>query len=270
MSRVAALALVLALAGCDAERLFAPSDLDRDAGARADGARPPAPPTLVARPGGGGGSATGSGSGDACGARVLVIFDRSGSMREPWATPEGAAPRWQVAADALDEALAPLAARLEVGAILFPSVASDEPGVCSPVDPIESQLDYADGASFLAAWRALWERAELFGMTPIDSAFASADGALPDDGAVTAVVLLTDGEPTCSGDVPATTYASEWAARGVRTYVIGLPGRSGSATLDAIARGGDTGAALPADDPAALTSALGEIAGDAVEQGCAP
>jgi hypothetical protein len=266
MSRLTVLAVLLALSGCGAETPFAPSDLDRDAGPRPDGARPPAPPTIVV---GGGGSGGGSGSGDACGARVLVIFDRSGSMRELWSTPDGDAPRWQVAAEALEGALAPLADRLEVGAILFPSLEVDVPGECSPVDPIERQLDYADGATFLAAWRARWERPELFGMTPIDSAFESADAALPDDGAITAVVLLTDGEPTCAGEVAATTYASAWAARGIPTWVIGLPGRSGSATLDAIASAGDTGSALSVGDPAALTRALGEIAGDAVEQSCA-
>lgn len=216
-------------------------------------------------------SSTGGGTGRTsteCFAQLLVIFDRSGSMAMKWDSGDVHAPRWQVAADALTAAVEPLADRLEIGAILFPSVEESAFGVCSPVDPIEAQLDYRDGPSFLDAWATLWESPEVLGSTPIDSAFDSADDALTGAHSVTAVVLLTDGEPTCSGPVSATERAATWHARGIDTWVIGLPGTRGGGVLDAIAAAGGTGGPLSVDDPAALTAALTEILGGRVDQAC--
>jgi hypothetical protein len=187
-------------------------------------------------------------------------------MALPW---EDGVPRWRVAADALDEAITPLADRLTVGAILFPSSEPSGSGVCAPVDPVEAQLPYADAPSFLDAWRSRWESAEPFGDTPIDTAFDAADASLPGDDVSTTVVLLTDGEPTCRGPVDATSHAEAWAARGVRTFVIGLPGASGAETLDAIARAGETGSPISPSDAAALTEGLRLVLGDAIEQACA-
>lgn len=214
----------------------------------------------------GGPSSGGSGGTTECDARVLVVFDRSGSMASPW---EDGAPRWRVAADALDAAIAPLADRLTVGAILFPSSEPSSTGVCAPVDPVDAQLPYTDGPSFLDAWRARWESAELLGDTPLDTAFDAADASLPDDAVVTAVVLLTDGEPTCRGPVAASTHAEAWAARGIRTFVIGLPGVSGAATLDAIAAAGQTGSPISPSDASALTADLRSFLGDVLDQACA-
>ncbi len=203
-----------------------------------------------------------------CSARVLVIFDRSGSMNLPWETSDGEAPRWVVARDALALALEPLAASLTVGAILFPSGSSSELGMCAPVDPIEAQLDYRDGDAFLDAWDAFWSSAVVEGSTPIDIAFDRADAALPDDDVVTAVILLTDGAPTCEGPVPAWDHAADWRARGITTWVVGIPGAFGVAVLDRIALDGGSEASLDVGDPSALTSALRSILGEAVEQAC--
>ncbi len=217
------------------------------------------------RAGGGGGGRTTPG----CFAQLLVIFDRSGSMATVWEVGGASGPRWQLASDALTAAVEPLADRLEVGAILFPSAI--EPGAlgeCSPVDPIEAQLDYREGPAFLSAWSALWSSPDVRGSTPIDSAFDSADAALEGSHTVTAVVLLTDGEPTCMGPVSAVDRAASWHARGIDTFVIGLPGTGGSGVLESIAAAGGTGSALSVDDPAALTAGLTMILGAQVDQAC--
>lgn len=204
-----------------------------------------------------------------CFAQLLVIFDRSGSMATEWSSGDVHGPRWQIAADALTTAITPIEDRLQVGAILFPS-SSDVRigGECTLVDPIESQLDYREGPDFVDAWEALWSSPALIGSTPLDSAFDAANDALDDAHDPTAVVVLTDGEPTCMGRTPAEQHAANWRARGIRTWVVGLPGASGSTVLEAIAIAGGTGASISAADPAALTAGLTEILGEQVEQAC--
>lgn len=219
---------------------------------------------------GGGGGGSGGGGRDApgpgCRGRVLVVFDQSASMAEPW---ERRAPRWRIAADAVLEALAPLAERLEVGAILFPSRVAAAPGpICDAVDPVSAQLPFTDGAAFLAAWRERWLTADLLFGTPIDTAFAAADASLPWDAVVTAVVLVTDGDPTCAGSTSASTLAEGWAARDVPTFVVGLPGSRGSEVLAAIASAGGTGAPIEPADAASLTMSLAGILGLVADQAC--
>lgn len=217
-------------------------------------------------PGGGGGTTTPP----ACGARVLVVFDRSGSMNEPWLTPtsDEPLPRWRVASDAVTAALEPLAARVTAGAILFPTSMERTPDTCAEVAPIAAQLPFRDGRAFLDAWAARWSTPEVGGSTPVDRAFARAEEALPFDDEVTAVVLLTDGMPTCSEPTSAWDRAASFARRDVKTWVVGLPGAAGLSVLDRIAAAGGTGASLSVDDPAALTSALSTIVSDALEQAC--
>jgi hypothetical protein len=216
------------------------------------------PGTIIA----GGSHDTGSGG---CVARILVIFDRSGSMGDAWMS---SGPKWQVAEMALATAITPRETQLSVGAIMFPSEVSRPSSVCSPVDPIASQIPFAPGTDFLATWSSYWMTAGLLGSTPIDSAFDSADAALTGAGHETAVVLMTDGEPTCSGTVSAETRAASWLSRGIKTFVVGLPGSStGMATLSAIASAGGT-TVISVDDPSVLTSALGSIATTHVQTQC--
>ena len=217
--------------------------------------------------GGGGGGGTTTPPPD-CGARVLVIFDRSGSMALEWETGAGASPRWRVASDALYDALEPLADRLTVGALMFPTGEVPEPGVCATVLPIEDQVSFRDGPAFLTRWEAMWRAGRVGGSTPLDPAFRRADEALPFDDDTTAVVVLTDGMPTCAEPTTAWDYAAEWERRGVSTWVVGLPGVGGTSLLDRVAAAGGTGAVLPVDDPTALTDALSDIVGEAVEQAC--
>lgn len=206
-------------------------------------------------------------SSTSCSVRVLVVFDRSLSMAEPWTS---SGPKWQVAETALADALAPHASRLVVGALLFPSTGGSTPSAtCPPVDPLASQFPFDACGAFLSRWSAAWSAPQLLGTTPIDAAFDAADAALVGAGTGTAVVLLTDGEPTCDGAVPAATRAASWSARGIHTWVVGLPGSSaGAAYLSAIATAGGTSAPLSVDDPAALGSALSSIATSEIDAQC--
>ena len=260
MRRVAsALALVALIGGC---RERAPSI----PGAGLLDARLPDGSTWVPSSSGRGGSTTRPRIPSGCHARILVIFDRSGSMGGEWS--DTGEQKWRVAATALASAIEPLADHLTVGAILFPSLTPGADG-CWPVDPIEASLPFTSGASMLAAWEGMTDPLEIGGSTPIDTAFARADEALDDgDGTPTAVVLLTDGQPTCSERPSAIERAAAWHARGISTHVVGLPGAHGTETLDAIARAGGTDAALSVDEPAALTDRLSRIATETSEQGC--
>lgn len=66
---------------------------------------------------------------------VMVIFDRSTSMEDPW----NGTPRWQAAGEAFSNAIRPLSMVLNVGAIFFPSpvLAADTacPIGCNVADP---------------------------------------------------------------------------------------------------------------------------------------
>ncbi|MFO0681784.1 MAG: vWA domain-containing protein [Sandaracinus sp.] len=239
--------------------------------ANADAPRDPSVPRAV-----GGGTAgyadagnDASRTGTGCGVRVLVVFDRSLSMAEPWTS---SGPKWEVAETSLAEALAPHASQLVVGALLFPTSETPTPSAsCAPVDGLASQFPYEACSAFLARWSAAWSTPDLRGTTPIDSAFDAADAALAGAGAGTAVVLLTDGEPTCDGPVPAATRAASWRARGIRTWVVGLPGSSaGASYLSAIASAGGTDAPLTVDDPSALGTALSHIATSEISSQCGP
>jgi hypothetical protein len=202
-----------------------------------------------------------------CAPRILVVFDRSLSMQTSW---NGSGPRWQVAQQSLASALTPHEAQLTVGAILFPSSDLTAPGDrCAAVDPIDRQIPFEACPTFLVAWSTTWSTPRLLGSTPIDTAFDAADAALTGAGAETAVVLLTDGEPTCTGSVDASRRAATWHTRGISTWVVGLPGsEAGTTYLDAIARAGGTTAPLSVDDPSALSTALGNIARTQVESQC--
>lgn len=210
--------------------------------------------------------------GGGCAARILVVFDRSLSMDTQWMGATTSGPRWQIAEAAVTSAVSPRQAQLMVGALLFPSPGGVAPGpACDPVDPIGAQIPFQSGSSFLTRWSATWSAPMLLGSTPIDAAFDAADAALTGAAAETAVVLLTDGEPTCSGTISASMRAAAWHARGIPTWVVGLPGsEAGMAYLAAIATAGGTGAPISVDDPGALGTALSGIAGGQVQSRCGP
>lgn len=169
---------------------------------------------------------------------VLVIFDNSGSMDAHWENGS----RWDVANQALYDALAPVATSLKVAAIRFPL--ESECGV--PEFASSSQFGWQLAGEFLTAWDE--QSVRPVGGTPLGQAFLAADQAIAnaqERGLLEDrfnVMVLTDGEPNCNTD-PAmlTELPAKWLERGVKTHVLGLPGSSAAAQLlQSIAEAGGT------------------------------
>jgi hypothetical protein len=230
---------------------------------------------------------SGIGDGDRCGSHtldtsvesvvepgnVLIIFDQSASMDSDF---EGV-PLWRAAADAVAQALTPLQDQLTIGAIFFPTSGADwtcvsfvlpcgQNCVAPMSDP--EQFAFQPGRQFLQAWEARWQTAGLVTGTPLDSATVQADVALSQatlTGA-TVVIIVTDGEPTCSLTPGSVALAQGWHAAGIRTFVVGLPGFLGSGVLTDIAVAGGTDRFLTPTDADAVRQEIQNITGTVVRQ----
>lgn len=160
---------------------------------------------------------------------VLMVVDRSGSMLENW---EGTQ-KWQIARNAIDQAIVGVEEELTIGALLFPMqegcevAALNEPG----------QLEFQRGDSFQEGWAT---SAVSFpaGGTPLGEAFRQAHAAVlqaRDLGLLEQrfrVVVITDGQPTCHEDPEAlVAQADLWREMGVEVRVMGLPGSAAAAEL---------------------------------------
>ncbi len=223
--------------------------------------------------------------GDACGSvplkthltpgNIVVVFDQSDSMKQPYQTPDAgsAGPKYKVAEDAIVAALTPDKDLLNVGAICFPTTATGH--TCSLVAKIGKapQIPIEPAATFLTDFQTHFSATgwTLILGTPTAVALTNANAALPDPSPFPgerAVVILTDGAPTCDtvqADILAPVQTM--FARGIKTYAVGLPGSAGAANLlDAIAAAGGTGTYLSPGDPATLQAALAQIATNTVDQ----
>jgi hypothetical protein len=91
------------------------------------------------------------------------------------------------------------------------------------------------------------------------------------------VVAFTDGEPNCFND-PATSMtastmpeperAASWLAdRGIKTYMVGLPGANGVQILNDVATRGGTMMYILPDDPAALEAQLRAVVQQTISMG---
>ena len=212
----------------------------------------------AATPAGEGGAGLELGHGDLT---LLVVFDKSGSMADPW----DERTKWQVANEALMKAIDPVIDNLTLGTIFFPQPA----GSCS-VEPLESeqQIGFRTGRQFRAYWQETEESRMPDGSTPLESAMRAADVAIEQGCQLGLlndrfrVVLVTDGEPTC-GDYSASIVelVAEWNHAGVETWVMGLPGSTEAKTLlDAIALAGSTGQAELLGNPGELDNGLAAAA----------
>jgi hypothetical protein len=231
--------------------------------------------------GGSGSTGTGIPDGDGCGSmalqaqvtpgNIVVVFDQSDSMIQPFMA--GGAPKWKVARDSLVAALTPDEGIINAGAIFFPTKATGT--LCSDVATIGTppQIKIEPGATFVSDFEAHFSAPgwTLILGTPTVTALENADAALPDPSPLKgqrAVVILTDGAPTCD-TVQADILApvKDMFSRGIKTYAIGLPGSAGAANLlDAIAMAGGTGSYISPSDPAALQMALAQIATQTIDK----
>jgi hypothetical protein len=223
---------------------------------------------------------------------ILLVFDRSGSMDEPF--PASGRKKFEEARDAVLNALTPLAANVNVGAIFFPHADACEGNgsCCVPAFGSAPQIDFMPGVDFLTAWNDFWANApEVNGSTPTLEALQVAGQALTDVGGsltgTTTVVLITDGEPRCSAGEPAggifgggttpeliaqwitllTTLPAQWVTQGINTHVLGIPGADSAAgiqVLNGVALAGGTTQHISAADPLALQTEIEKIIGESV------
>ncbi|HKU38749.1 MAG TPA: vWA domain-containing protein [Polyangiales bacterium] len=209
---------------------------------------------------------------------LLVIFDQSLSMNDPW----NATTKIVAAQEALAKAITSLQDSLTVGAIFFPTLAC-VPGLpLAAVDPIETanQITFRPGPEFLQAWNQHWMTigGALGVGTPMNEAFDRADVAIQNaklNGQL-AVVAFTDGAPNCLPDPMATGVptlveperAKSWLAnKMIKTYVVGLPGAAGVQLLNDVAVSGGTMQYILPDDPAQLEQKLKEVVSETVKTG---
>jgi hypothetical protein len=207
---------------------------------------------------------------------VLLVFDRSSSMNQDW----NGMMRWQAAGGAMLSALMPLQDKLTVGAVFFPDNTARAGSTCT-VDPITDpdQIAFMPGATALAKMQAaapsgtptpLYSSSAMG--TPTLEGLQAADAALAAATltGITSVILVTDGDPNCAWDeATATGIVSGWAARGIKTYVLGVPGVGGGgvATLNAVAMAGGTMQYIPPTDATTLATTIGEIVEETVTTG---
>ena len=224
---------------------------------------------------------------------VLLVFDTSGSMAERW----NGMPRWEQAGTAIENALMPLANQLTVGAVFFPRSDPNAPPVCIDptgiacifvpqlvvpggtcgVTPITAadQIDFAPAPQFLTTFTmgaAPPYTPVPGGFTPLKEGLQQAEAALKSATltGITSVVVITDGDPNCAWDRGvALQIVTDLHARGINTYVIGLPGTTGAgdAVLTSLAMAGGTTQYITPNDAKALEDKLREIATETVRSG---
>jgi hypothetical protein len=230
---------------------------------------------------------------------VVVIADRSFSMTDPW---NGAA-RYEAARDAFVAATTPLADKLTIGGILFPSPDTDAmaQGPCQGIEWIDwlgcltrglnqvatcevhpitaaDQIDFTGGTAFLEAFRQQFIPPQ-GARTPLLAGVQRAAEALAGatlTGSIS-VVIITDGAPNCAPELDddpnmiassVSTQAATWLAQGIKTHVIGLPGaEEAELVLNQIAAAGGTGMYINPDDPATLEMRLREILSETIREG---
>ncbi|HKP58440.1 MAG TPA: vWA domain-containing protein [Polyangiales bacterium] len=209
---------------------------------------------------------------------LLVIFDQSVSMSEPW----NGTTKIVAAQDAVAKAITSLQDLLTVGAIFFPTLGCIPALPSVAVDPIDTanQISFRPGKDFLTAWNQHWTMLNgLLGVgTPMQEAFDRADAAIA--GAKLtgplAVMVFTDGAPNCIPDDTMTMIptmvepdrAAGWlSTKMVKTYMVGLPGAGGVQLLNDVAVKGGTMQYIVPDDPAALEAKLREVVSETVKMG---
>jgi len=211
---------------------------------------------------------------------LLLIFDQSLSMAEPWGM--SGQSKLQAAQAAIANAVTTLQDSLTVGALFFPTydcVPALPPPMGGAVSPIDGpgQIPFQAAPQFLQAWSQHWSN-PLLGLgigTPMQEAFDRADAAIQSaqlKGAVI-VVAVTDGEPNCFPDASITMTptaleterAAAWLAkRDVKSHVVGLPGAAGVQLLNDVAMNGGTMQYLLPDDPKMLEAKLKEVVRETV------
>jgi hypothetical protein len=211
--------------------------------------------------------------------KLLLVLDRSVDMASDF---QGA-PRWQRSSEALMHTLTLRANELTLGAVLYPSTSAacagtdwlcqlQAPAMCT-VTPMASQ----DQIAFQPASQALGTLVGPNGVyapvtaagVPLGESLQRADAALAAEpaSAKTSVVIIASGTPSCEWDsIRASAILKRWNERGVRTYVIALPGSPGATSnaLAALAEAGGTAEVRSPQSVGALEAMLQSVVFDSL------
>ncbi|MFC7961307.1 VWA domain-containing protein [Rhodococcoides kroppenstedtii] len=192
---------------------------------------------------------------------VLVVMDTSSSMSETWADSSGSGSKIDAARTTITKVVQGLTPGSDFGLIAYPgAVAADSSG-CSrgkeeikvgPLDPI--------GAA--AAVRRLQPN----GDTPTAPALRHAAERLQASKGSGTIILVSDGESNC-GSEAVCDVARDLGQSGLSVQVntVGLQiSEAGRTELECVAQAGN-GQYLSADDEAALTSVITDLAGARLE-----
>ena len=188
---------------------------------------------------------------------LLILLDRSGSMDDPI----DGTPKWEIAVDAVTATIGDWEGAIRFGLALFSNCEAG--GDCAPG---AVSIECADGTTdeIVAALAA----APRCSSTPIGASLDAMVGqaTIQDTERRNAILLVTDGIDSCTGDPPAGAAALLAQGISVPTYVVGFGGEVDAGQLTATAAAGGTGDYYQADDAGGLEDALGAIAGRLV--GC--
>jgi hypothetical protein len=197
---------------------------------------------------------------------VLVVYDISGSMNDDWELPDGSKTKKLPASQtAFLDAITPIASKISVGTIFFPNG-----GTCN-VAALDSgsQIAMMPGDDYLLAWTAFWTSRVAEGSTPLLEGLMAADVTLTGSTftGTTVVLVITDGDPKCNWNATtANALVAKWLGTGIKTYVIGLPGLTGTgnAILTDIAIAGGTTNFITPTDSMVLQTEIAKIVTETV------
>lgn len=206
---------------------------------------------------------------------MMILLDRSGSMGRTI----GGETRWDIAKDAIENVTetfdgdirfglatysACLAGGCSAGSIVVPLAPTNASAINGFLAPLNGS-----GSSDGSPPNYLCDSGDPETSTG-RSLFALTGDPLQDALRDNAVLLVTDGEETaaCTSDGAEAGPNGAAALLGqdvpVRTYVVGFSSDVDADELNAVASAGGTGTFVPANDAAALTAALSDIAGSVI------
>lgn len=184
---------------------------------------------------------------------VLIVFDRSGSMKEL----AGTQSKWSIAKTAVDALLTKFKDQIAFGMMLFPKW----PHVSNCTT---GQVNVAPSVTSGPTISGLLSSAYPDGDTPSTNSIGAARTYLQGRkvaGKDQYVILITDGKETCSPNWPNTATGPLFSVDGVKTYVVGFGSGVLPQSLTDAAVAGGTGQYYQADNLTQLNTALGLIAG---------
>lgn len=192
-------------------------------------------------------------------AEILIVLDRSGSMKEKPSGSSGDATKWSLVVPGVNEVVTETDASVSWGLKVFPEGEGDECIVGSVTDAIPVAIAAKNAAAVTA--QVLATTPEGNG-TPTGDAIDSAVAYLKtlSDPNPKFILLATDGEPSCAGTKKGSTGARPYAVRavedaakaGFKTFVVGVATTKTTATqaLNDMAVAGE----MPRNDPNPLAT----------------